>query len=1003
MSTLDLSQGPPGPRIFLDLCCGVSKPLSTAIQALGKPVVAFDILCNPQDDLLDDSRFEQLLKLCASGVVAYGCASPCCSQYSRLKLRNDGGPRALRTPEHLEGIPNLNAADLEKVQASSTMLYRCIICLQLIFLAGGHVHLEQPTNAMSWSEAFVQTFLKLISAHCVSIAACAYGANWRKSWMYASSFSRLTELASHCNHGPQAHEAIYGVSDQTGLFKSRATACYPTALATAFASIVQDLLSDNPVSLSLDQAIFWIPSKPRAAPPFGSEDGGGLPSVPDWGMDNRVQPDVFRSLRRTWVDEILTRKLHKELVAHFASGSKTPPFSEETLAPFRQSLNEFLSAHGLSPDWSIREHQPMALRIMRMLHSIQQDWDVSLFPSLEEGVHTGFERNIPLSNCFPLRSHSARFTEDVPLSAHLSNWNSAESDLDLTRKLVQVELDEGWVFEYQGSLEDAQRDFPLGVSIGKLGVATSPHRPPRLVVDNSVSGLNARCWIPEHSTLPSAKDLLRCWPLREQQGDLEGFSLDIKAAHKRVVIHPSEQGLVGFSLDGKLFFYRVAPFGASFSAAWWSRVGGWLLRFFHQFLWWSHVGLLYVDDFIFFMNKMMMPVGATLICIFCRLCQIPISWGKSELSSSLKWIGWVFHLNSGYIELPKDKLSKLLEYLKELQSASRTSRKTLEKFIGLCMWVTQLFPYMRIWLHHLYHDLYVIPSTLFSLDLAYWPRLPQFLSDELKFLSQPPFTAFPLGGQIISVRHQTVRSLAELQQVRISDKRIWMRVCDPSSGRRKLFSHSHRILNMFRQWIEFLPPLRPMQRKRYWTGTAAADACASGGSCQIGGFIRDAQGVTHWFSEKFEHKDFPLDQVPLEADMQKHIACFETLAQIALLLMTAKTYPSFRIPICLKSLSDNTGAEAGSNRMFSTSFPLCLFLEKLCLFAALTCMEMDVSHIPGAENVSADQLSRWDFITPLPGFELSSRVRIPLSQLWFDPKPVSLHPESTRLLWSLAS
>ena len=190
-----------------------------------------------------------------------------------------------------------------------------------------------------------------------------------------------------------------------------------------------------------------------------------------------------------------------------------------------------------------------------------------------------------------------------------------------------------------------------------------------------MSGLNARCWIPEHSTLPSAKDLLRCWPLREHSDDLEGFSLDIKAAHKRIVLHPSEQGLVGFSLDGKLFFYRVTPFGASFSAAWWSRVGGWLLRFFHQLLWWSHVGLLYVDDFIFFMNKMMMPVGATLMCVFCRLCHIPISWGKSELSGSVKWIGWIFHLNSGYIELPQDKLQKLLAYLTELQSSSRTSRK----------------------------------------------------------------------------------------------------------------------------------------------------------------------------------------------------------------------------------------------------------------------------------------------------------------------------------------
>ena len=976
-------------------------PLSQAVKDLGKTVVAFDILRNSQDDLLDDVRFEQLLKLCASGIVAYGCASPCCSQYSRLKLRQDHGPRALRTPEHLSGVPGLTAADLEKVQTSATMLFRCVICLQLIFLSGGHVHLEQPTNAMSWSEEFVQNFLKLISAHCISIAACAFGANWNKSWMYATSYPKLTALASKCSHGPNTHEAIHGLSESTGLFKSRATACYPPALASAFAGLVKDMLSDAPADLTVDQALKWIPPKPRGSPPFGSEDGGGLPSVPDWSMNDRIYPDVFHQLRTKWVDLILRLNLHKELIAHFARGDKSAPFTEDTLDQFRTVLNEFLHSHSLEPDWSIREHQPMALRIMSSLHRIQQDPDTSLFPSLEEGVHTGFEHNIPLSNCFPQRAYSARFDEDVPLSAHLSNWNSAESDLDLTRKLVQVEIDEGWVFQYPGSLEDAQQEFPLGVSIGKLGIATSATRPPRLVVDNSVSGLNARCWIPEHSTLPSAKDLLRCWPLREHSDDLEGFSLDIKAAHKRIVLHPSEQGLVGFSLDGKLFFYRVTPFGASFSAAWWSRVGGWLLRFFHQLLWWSHVGLLYVDDFIFFMNKMMMPVGATLMCVFCRLCHIPISWGKSELSGSVKWIGWIFHLNSGYIELPQDKLQKLLAYLTELQSSSRTSRKTLEKFIGLSMWVTQLFPYMRIWLHHLYRDLYVIPGTLFSLDPAFWPRLPQFLSDELKFTQQPPFTAFPIGGQIISVRHQTVKTLTDLQQVRISDKRIWLRVCDPSSSKRKLSSQSHRTLRMFRHWFEFLPPLRPMQRKRYWQGTAAADACASGNMCQIGGFIRATDGRTLWFSERFEQTDFPLNEVPLEPEMQKHITCFETLAQIALLVMTAQSYPSFRVPICLKSLSDNTGAESGSNRMFTTSSPLCLFLEKLCLIAAISCMEMDVSHIPGSANVSADLLSRWDFQAQVDGFDLSDRIRLPLKHLWIDPRPVSLHPVDTHLKWPL--
>ena len=976
-------------------------PLSQALKDLGKTVVAFDILRNSKDDLLDDRRFEQLLKLCASGIVAYGCASPCCSQYSRLKLRQDNGPRALRTPEHLAGVPDLTPAELEKVQTSATMLHRCVTCLQLIFLAGGHVHLEQPTNAMSWSEDFVQMFLKLISAHCISIAACAFGADWRKSWMYASSYPKLTALASQCSHGLHAHEAIHGLSESTRLFKSRATARYPPALASAFADLVRDLLSDASGDLSLDQAVTLIPSKPRDSPPFGSEDGGGLPSVPDWSMANRIPCDLFQPIRREWTNLILRLGLRKELIAHFARGDKSPPFSDVTLDKFRSILNDFLQQHGIAPDWTIREHQPMALRILHSLHQIQHDPDLSLFPSLEEGVHTGFEQNIPLSNCFPLRSHSARFDEDVPLSAHMSNWNSAESDLELTHKLVQVEIDEGWVFRYPGSLEEAQQEFPLGVSIGKLGIATSPNRPPRLVVDNSVSGLNARCWIPEHSTLPSAKDLLRCWPLRDHSEDLAGFSLDIKAAHKRIVLHPSERGLVGFSLDGRLYFYRVTPFGASFSAAWWSRLGGWLLRFFHRFIWWSHVGLLYVDDFIFFMNKMMMPLGATLMCVFCRLCNIPISWGKCELSGSIKWIGWIFHLNSGYIELPHDKLQKLLNYLKELQSSSRTSRKTLEKFIGLSMWVTQLFPYMRIWLHHLYHDLHVIPGTLFSLDPAYWSRLPEYLSDDLKFIRQPPFTAFPIGSQIISVRHQTVKTLDDLQRARISEKRIWLRVCDPSSGKRKLSVHSHRVLKMFQSWLEFLPPLRPMQRKRYWHGAAAADACASGSACQIGGFIRSSDGNTLWFSERFEHTDFPLDKVPLEPEMQKHITCFETLAQIALLVMTAQSYPSCRVPICLKSLSDNTGAESGSNRMFTTSSPLCLFLEKLCLVAALSCMEMDVSHIPGASNISADLLSRWDFSSPLEGFVLSDRVRLPLSRLWIDPKSVSLHPPDTFLKWSI--
>jgi hypothetical protein len=81
--------------------------------------------------------------------------------------------------------------------------------------------------------------------------------------------------------------------------------------------------------------------------------------------------------------------------------------------------------------------------------------------------------------------------------------------------------------------------------------------------------------------------------------------------------------------------------------------------------------------------------------------------------------------------------------------------------------------------------------------------------------------------------------------------------------------------------------------------------------------------------------------------MQKNISAFETLAQIGLVWLTASFFPGFRIPICLKSLRDNTGAESVSNKMFTTTKPLCYFVEILATLATKTGIELDVSHIPG--------------------------------------------------------
>ena len=605
----------PEGRIFLDICSGTTRPLSVAVLALGCDVLSFDILLDESMDLLRDDSYEQLLRLCSSGQVGYGSASPACCHYSRLKLRPGPGPKALRTPEALQGVPGLNSADLQKVQESYLMLSRCVTCLTLIFQAGGHVHLEQPPSAMSWLEECVQQFLKLISAWCIFIAACAYGKDWYKSWMFASSFSELSTLGAVCQHPPDSHLPIRGIDPSTGQFVSRQTACYPEGLAHMFAKIVDPLLSHNNCDCLWKNRHALLPKKGRDAAPFSYEDGAGLGSFPDWSSPDRSDPDTFQSLRGTWVQRILHKKLHKQLMAYFSqSDHSAPPFDDETIEDFRTMLVKFFAHHNVHLDWSIREHQPMHLLVLQAFSQLMQDPDRTLFPSLIKGVATGFLHNIPPSTCMPPNDREADM--DVPLSAHYSNWHSADMDLSLTQSLVQEEIDRGWVFAYDGTLEDAQAKWPAGVSLGKLGIAHSDGRAPRLVLDNTICGLNPRCWVPERSTLPTCKDILRTFPLREFQGDHLGFSLDVKAAHKRIVLHPDEQGLVGFTLNDRLYFYRVTPFGAVFSAHWWARLGGFLLKIFHRLLWCAHSGLLYVDDYFFTQRQDMMPLSATMLCLF---------------------------------------------------------------------------------------------------------------------------------------------------------------------------------------------------------------------------------------------------------------------------------------------------------------------------------------------------------------------------------------------------
>lgn len=184
-------------------------------------------------------------------------------------------------------------------------------------------------------------------------------------------------------------------------------------------------------------------------------------------------------------------------------------------------------------------------------------------------------------------------------------------------------------------MEDAQAFFEHGLAIGKLGLAVSDSRPPRYVLDSTICGVNPQSKIPEKSSLPTAKDVVRSYPLRQNSKELSGVSFDVISAHKQMVVNKKYRGLLCFQFKGQLYYYKVCPFGAVVSAHFWSRLGGVFQRLFHRFCYLPHASFLYVDDLLLFQETKTIGLSASTIAILCQY-----------------WFNFPFHGRNANLALP---------------------------------------------------------------------------------------------------------------------------------------------------------------------------------------------------------------------------------------------------------------------------------------------------------------------------------------------------------------
>ena len=970
-------------RFFVDLFAGRNAPIFHACRSL-----QIDTL-EPLDieqgwDILNDVNFEKILHAAWNGFIGGLWCAPPCREYSRLKLKRPG-PKPLRTPLEPYGRQDLTVEEWNRLQTEEEIHSRGRTILQAAHNKGALVGWETPPTAMTLLLTENTDMLRDWNATCSHVAACQWGMPLAKSWLMCANDAEISSLAGRCQCS-SPHPSFAGIKTAQGGYLSAQTAEYPPSLAMAVAQIMTKRCSTSNQLLSASQGFFRNHPQPSRKM---INDGGGLPSSADWSVPHRS--DRFEPLRNKLFQFGKEHGLIEKALNHLHTQAEEAPLTPTELNPLKQIFHQWALEQGISLDWSIPQHQHFRLHLLQVLSNLTQDPDVELHYHLQHGVPTGVLDPIPPSYIWPKKPQSE--LPNVQLQSFDSNWSGANENPQLTWSLIEEELKQGWIEEIPGGLLEAQQRWQQ-CAVGKLNVVQAPGRKPRLVLDSSCCGVNQQCALPETMILPTVDDVRSTLHTLDCGSSWTGLSLDIRAAHKQIRLRESDRGLVMFSFQSRFFAYRVAHFGARFSAYWWSRLGALLLRLLHQFLGAPHKAWLYVDDLMLWAPNGHFQQMTWTALVFLMLLGTPISWQKAQIGTQITWIGWIFDLQCYTVQLVDDKVQRILQVINEVVSAKTVAGKTMEQLLGMLIWFTAIAKHLRPHLAPLYKNLYAPPATLFSIPAASWSAFVDSLDQQGIICKSHPHFAFPMGGRVVEIGHQTVRDKLDVPTAPKTSKLQWVRIRTPMQGPFTLTTEVKKKLKWFSSIMTRASHIYPLAFPTPTIMRAAADAFADNESFGIGGWIITSKSIL-WFSEQYCMSELRLFQPQLTKDAQKYISAFEVLAQLALLMAASDSLHFEQMQVCLPASSDNTSAESSINRQLSTKEPSASFLQWISQWAYQRQICLQISHIPGKENSWADDLSR-DRLNQWLSYP---RYRVSMQDFFNIGRVVKLHPPGPHPPW----
>lgn len=659
------------------------------------------------------------------------------------------------------------------------------------------------------------------------------------------------------------------------------------------------------------------------------EDGGGITSSADWlGAGAGQAQSWLQKLKAAFAPMVDKWGLEQRLAVGFIKDGPGM-FSSKEVNQIRLIGVEFLGSLGFQVSADIAPGQPFALDILEALLVLCNDGDSALPGTLRQGVPTGVDVAIEPCSVYAPEDRECKLQvceDDIRIC--MENWRSAEDNVERVAELLEAEINQGWVERWKGSLLDAHKVWGDRVAVGKLALISVPGKDDRLVGDSSAPGVSGRARFPNRMKHPRPADveeaLVRC---AEEGGDWMAITVDVKAAHKTMKVSEEDAGLCFFQLTGTLFRYLTCHFGASYSAFWWGRVSGALIRLLHIFLGTGHVAMTYVDDTLVLVRAHAAKFSGCLIAMFMTMMGVPLSWHKFRMGARVCFIGLVVGLGDFSLGLEADKVAKLVAFLKSLKVGNRLDRRALLKGTGVLMWASAITPWLRPRLAEFY--------SLANRPGLVWQSLTVSLMAQV-------FKALDHGGklrwQVPGVNFGQGMCLGYVGKHKVSARESWVGwvprepgcvgFLDWDSRRVRVNARAVEAAGLWQEVLSGGEIIRRCVRRLWAGGTAAADAMAVGHKASLGGWWmvsgKEDWTTAHWFRLEIAPADLA-PWIQIRGDWGHDIVFFEALAQIILLVLRSEggTVKGAR----LHQWCDNETTVMATRKGMSTAEPLCWALQ----------------------------------------------------------------------------